>query len=91
MLTSYIGVFESELYEKVNNIAAHTYEEWLKEQYRIHYLTEMLYHQISIKKFMGVEDPEIVKLVGSKILSLSRAERKHILLNWIVLMRLSML
>lgn len=68
MLSSYIRVFEPSLYEKVNSLTAATYEEWLNDEFRIHYLTEMLYHQILLRKFREEENNSITTFVSNKIL-----------------------
>jgi hypothetical protein len=68
MLSSYIRGFDPLLYEKVNKITAKTYEEWLKEEFRIHYLTEMLYHEIQIRKLREEDNDSIIDFVSTKIL-----------------------
>jgi hypothetical protein len=79
MLSSYIRGFEHSLYEKVNKITAKTYEEWLQEEFRIHYLTELLYHQIQLRRFREEKEDSIINFVSAKILGFIEGREQTLL------------
>ncbi|MCL4301561.1 MAG: hypothetical protein KJ077_38025 [Anaerolineae bacterium] len=67
MLSSYIRTFEPDTYRKVNDIVATTYEAWLREEYRQHYLLEMLYHRMILEN-IRISSDEVVTDLLSKLL-----------------------
>ena len=76
MLSSYIRVFEPKLYKEVNNITAITYGDWLKDEFRPHYLTEMLFHQTQLEKIKKTEDNKIAAIVSNRILGFIESRGK---------------
>lgn len=68
MLFSYVKTFVPTLYQQVNLVIVNTYETWLEEDYRPHYVVEMLYHLMLLDQLAGNDNGVIVEHLKSKLL-----------------------
>lgn len=68
MLSSYVRTFEPDRYEAVNLITAETYKTWLQEEYRPHYLLEMLYHKLKLEKMREAKEARISQILSDNLL-----------------------
>ena len=77
MLASYTRVFERELFDKVNTLAAEAYEKWLTEQYRQYFLLEMLFHKIMLGQSNGTNEDELRISISESLGSHIRGRLKN--------------
>ena len=77
MLQGYVLTEEPNLYKKVNRAAVALYDEWLEEEYRGHYLIELLYHKLALYRLekghdlfsrLGIQDEMSQAKVSNQLL-----------------------
>ena len=67
MLLSYMRNYKLDQFIKVNEVTNEVYQLWLQDQYRNHYLCEMLYHRMILEKQRGSGNEDIAEMINSKL------------------------